>query len=127
MVRPTMQSPAIQVALNNLVETIRTSLMAEFLELLRSGKPARGKPGPKPRQLSTPKKGGRRSADDVEQVGNLIVAHLKKNPDSKVESIASALGNYSSKDLALPIKKLLADKVIVKKGERRGTTYRSKG
>jgi hypothetical protein len=121
-----MQSPAIQAALNNLVETIRTSLMAEFLELLRSGKPARGKPGPKPRQPGAPKKGGRRSADDVERVGNLIVAHLKKNPDSKVEQIATALGSYSSKDLALPIKKLLADKVLAKKGQRRGTTYRAK-
>lgn len=34
-----MQSPAIQAALDNLVETIRTSLMAEFLELLRDGRP----------------------------------------------------------------------------------------
>ena len=35
-----MQPPAIQAALDNLVETVRTSLMAEFLELLREGKPA---------------------------------------------------------------------------------------
>lgn len=35
-----MQSLAIQTALDNLVETVRTSLMAEFLELLRDGKPA---------------------------------------------------------------------------------------
>jgi hypothetical protein len=42
-----MRSPAIHAALDNLVETIRTSLMAEFLEVLRSGKPARFKPAPK--------------------------------------------------------------------------------
>jgi hypothetical protein len=36
-----MQAPAIQAALDNLVETIRTSLMAEFLELLRDGRPAK--------------------------------------------------------------------------------------
>lgn len=42
-----MHSPAIQAALNNLVETIRTSLMAEFLELLRSGKPPALKPARK--------------------------------------------------------------------------------
>ena len=35
-----MQSLAIQAALDNLVETVRTSMMAEFLELLRDGKPA---------------------------------------------------------------------------------------
>ncbi len=39
-----MQPPAIQAALDNLVETVRTSLMAEFLELLREGKPAAVKP-----------------------------------------------------------------------------------
>jgi|SRR6478609_3578406 len=124
-----MQSPAIQAALNNLVETIRTSLMAEFLELLRNGKPAQPKLGRKARLLSAPapiKKGGRRSSTAVEEVGKQIVAHLKKNPDSKVEHIATALGDYSSKDLALPIKKLLADKLIAKKGQRRGTTYRAK-
>jgi hypothetical protein len=45
-----MQQPAIQAALNNLVEVIRTALTAEFLEYFRDGdaRPARGKPGPKP-------------------------------------------------------------------------------
>ena len=47
-----MQSPAIQVAVNNLVEAIRTSLMAEFLELLRQGKPASAKPRAKARSRS---------------------------------------------------------------------------
>jgi len=122
-----MQSPAVQAAFNNLVETIRTSLMAEFLELLRSGKPAQPKLGRKPQKpTQVAKKGGRRSSSDVEEVGKLIVAHLKKNPDSKVEHIAGAIGDYSSKDLALPIKKLLAEKQIAKKGQRRGTTYRAK-
>ncbi|RYZ06650.1 MAG: hypothetical protein EOO73_15220 [Myxococcales bacterium] len=51
-----MQSPAIQAALNNLVETIRTSLMAEFLELLRSGKPASLKPARKSKRAARPVK-----------------------------------------------------------------------
>ena len=40
-----MQQPAIQAALDNLVEVIRTALTAEFLEYFRDGdgKPARGK------------------------------------------------------------------------------------
>lgn len=32
-----MQQPAIQAALNNLVEAIRTALMAEFVEYSRGG------------------------------------------------------------------------------------------
>lgn len=42
-----MQQPAIQAALNNLVEVIRTALMAEFLEYSRGGdaEPRRAKKG----------------------------------------------------------------------------------
>jgi len=120
-----MHSPAIQAALNNLVETVRTSVTAEFLEFFRGdAKPLRGKAGKKPRQAPKRKEGGRRSSEEGERVAKLIVSHLKKNPDSRVEQMAQALGSYSTKDLALPIKQLLADKAIVKKGQRRGTTYR---
>jgi hypothetical protein len=47
-----MQQPAIQAALDNLVEVIRTALTAEFLEYFRDGeaRPVRGKPGPKPKK-----------------------------------------------------------------------------
>jgi hypothetical protein len=40
-----MQQPAIQAALDNLVEVIRTALTAEFLEYFRDGdtKPVRGR------------------------------------------------------------------------------------
>jgi hypothetical protein len=40
-----MQQPAIQAALDNLVEVIRTALTAEFLEYFRDGedRPVRGK------------------------------------------------------------------------------------
>jgi hypothetical protein len=122
-----MHPPAIQAALDNLVETVRTSVTAEFLEYFRGdAKPMRSKAAPKARRPAPSKPGGRRSAESVEQVAQLIVSHLKKKPDSGVEQIAQALGTYSTKDLALPIKKLVADKAIVKKGQRRGTTYRAR-
>lgn len=68
-----MQQPAIQAALDNLVEVIRTALTAEFLEYFREGeaRPARGKAGPKakkgaPRRTTikktTAKKTAKRSA-----------------------------------------------------------------
>ena len=48
--RVTMQQPAIQAALDNLVEVIRTALTAEFLEYFRDGtaRRVRGKSAPKP-------------------------------------------------------------------------------
>ncbi len=44
-----MKQPAIQAALDNLVEVIRTALTAEFLEYFREGDvgPVRGKRGAK--------------------------------------------------------------------------------
>jgi hypothetical protein len=51
-----MRSPAIHAALENLVETIRTSLMAEFLEVLRSGKPARPQAAKKAKRAVKKKK-----------------------------------------------------------------------
>jgi len=51
-----MQQPAIQAALDNLVEVIRTALTAEFLEYFRGeAKPVsakRGKAGPKKSRAS---------------------------------------------------------------------------
>jgi hypothetical protein len=122
-----MHSPAIQAALDNLVETVRTSVTAEFLEFFRGeAKPVRPKLGRKLRQAPTRSAGGERSPEAGEQVERLVLAYLKKNPDSRVEQIAEGLGSYSTKDLARPIKKLLADKALVKKGQRRGTTYRTR-
>jgi hypothetical protein len=121
-----MYPPAIQAALDNLVETVRTSVTAEFLEFFRGEAKPRVKAGAKHRQIPKPQEGARRSSEAVEQVGNLIISHLRKNPDSRVEHIAEALGSYSTKDLALPIKKLLSNKAIAKKGQRRGTTYRAR-
>lgn len=45
-----MQQPAIQAALDNLVEVIRTALTAEFLEYFRDGtaRPVGGKAARKP-------------------------------------------------------------------------------
>ena len=55
MVGLVMQQPAIQAALDNLVEVIRTALTAEFLEYFRDGEARpvggkRGKPAPKPKK-----------------------------------------------------------------------------
>ena len=55
-----MQQPAIQAALNNLVEAIRTALMAEFVEYSRGGDKApvkaKGKPAARKKAKKAPKK-----------------------------------------------------------------------
>lgn len=60
-----MQQPAIQAALNNLVEAIRTALMAEFVEYSRGGDkaPVSGKRTAKARKGA--KKAAKRASRDT--------------------------------------------------------------
>jgi hypothetical protein len=61
MVVRAMQQPAIQAALDNLVEVIRTALTAEFLEFSRGeAKPVGGKLGKAGARKSKAKKAPRR-------------------------------------------------------------------
>ena len=90
--------------------------------------PFRKKPGPKPRALkiaAPTKKGGKRTAEDIAQQGTLIHGFLKKHPASNSETIGSALG-MSAGEMALPMAKLIADKAVSYKGERRGRKYSAK-
>lgn len=57
-------------------------------------------------------------AQVTEQVGN----HIKSNPGQGVEQIAKALST-TTKELTLPIRKLLGDKKITSKGQKRATRY----
>ena len=123
-----MQSPQLQAIFDNLVDAIRTELRTEFLDLLGGAtpKPARGKPGPKPKAPAALKETkGRRSRADVEQAAHVFTLWLRRNPDTRIETAAKALG-VTTKFLFLPVQKLLADKKITKKGRLRGTTYKVK-
>ena len=70
----------------------------------------------------TPCKRIRRSAGDVESTAASVLAHVKANPGQGVTEIAAAL-RLSTKDLQLPILKLLGEKKLKTKGQRRGTKY----
>jgi hypothetical protein len=71
-------------------------------------------------------KGGKRSPEDLAKLTQLLLAYVKKNPGKRIEEIGKAL-NTNTKELKLPVAKLLADKWIGKKGEKRSTAYYPKG
>jgi len=92
----------------------------------------RSKPGPKPRGISATstakalpakrKKGGKRTAEEIEAQGATILAFLKKNPSQGAEQLGAALGMETS-ELALPISKLIEQKAIKFVGQKRGRKY----
>jgi len=67
-------------------------------------------------------RGAKRSAADLEAMSEKFASFVKSNPGLRIEQINKELGT-TTKDLALPIRKLIADRVISAKGQKRSTTY----
>ena len=89
------------------------------------GRAAAAKSVAVPRMAAGRPSGGRgvkRAPEDIEAMGQKFVAFVKANPGLRIEQINKELGT-TTKDLALPIRKLEAEGVITTKGQRRATQY----
>lgn len=113
------------------VEELTAMIRASALDLVNE---ALGEGGSRPgrrtagRRAAAPAPSGRR-AKGAKRDPKLLAAltdklgdYIKKNPGNRIEQIGKALGT-PTKDLALPVKKLLAAKKIATKGQKRATTY----
>ena len=67
-------------------------------------------------------RGAKRSPEDLESLSETFASFVKGNPGLRIEQINKQLGT-TTKDLALPIRKLIAEGVIATKGQKRSTTY----
>jgi hypothetical protein len=66
--------------------------------------------------------GGKRSPAELARTADRLLRFIKSNPDQRAEQIAEGVG-MSTKTLALPLRKLVAEKRLKTKGVARGTTY----
>jgi hypothetical protein len=66
--------------------------------------------------------GGKRTSGELDKLAETFQAFVAKHPGMRIEQINKELGT-STKDLALPIRKLIAEGVIKTKGEKRSTHY----
>jgi hypothetical protein len=69
--------------------------------------------------------GAKRAPDELDRLRDQFVAFVSSNPGLRIEQINQQLGT-STKDLALPIRKLIAEGTIKTKGKKRSTTYFAK-
>jgi hypothetical protein len=67
-------------------------------------------------------RGAKRTSADLDALSDRFATFVKTNPGMRIEQINKQLGT-TTKDLALPIRKLIADGTVSAKGQKRSTTY----
>jgi hypothetical protein len=120
----------VQTFIAQISELARRAAL-DTLESAFGSAPARGTrsaavfaPSSSPARAGRPPggRGVKRTADDIFAMSQRLVSFVKANPGLRVEQINKELGT-TTKDLALPIRKLVADGVLTSKGNKRSTTY----
>jgi hypothetical protein len=67
-------------------------------------------------------RGAKRTSADLEALSERFAGFVKANPGLRIEQINKELGT-STKDLALPIRKLISGGLVSTKGKKRSTAY----
>jgi hypothetical protein len=99
---------------------VKPSGAAAKLALPREARSGRG-PAKAARRAPSAKR-HRRTAKDLEALGQTIHDFVSRNPGARAEQIKLAL-KLDDADWALPVKKLVDDGRLGTKGEKRATTY----
>ena len=67
-------------------------------------------------------RGAKRSSADLQELSERFASFVASSPGLRIEQINKQLGT-TTKDLALPIRKLISENRIKAKGQKRSTTY----
>jgi hypothetical protein len=108
------------------VDAVREALGESAPRLAKTAPARRARPPAKrAARRTTSKHGGKRDPKVLAKLVERLAEYIKANPGQRMEEITEALG-VDTKGLKLPIKKLLAEKRITSKGQKRATTYSPK-
>lgn len=69
--------------------------------------------------------GAKRTAEEIEAVTARLVEFIQSNPGQRTEQIGAALG-IPTRELVLPMRKLVREGRLKTKGQKRATTYYAK-
>jgi hypothetical protein len=117
----------IRSRIETFLEEISTLLKKAALESVRAAlgdgaTPVRRGPGRPPKSAATRGGGGKRSSEQVDEMAGRILAYVKSNAGESLEAISRAIG-VPTKELKLPVIKLLGSRQLKKTGQKRGTKY----
>ena len=99
------------------VQSVTEAFGAGAAGPVRRGRGAAAAPG-----RSSRSKGQKRAPEALAELSEQLLAAVKSGPGQRMEEIAKGLGT-STKELTLPARKLVAEKKLKTKGERRATKY----
>jgi hypothetical protein len=117
---------AVDAFVEQLSRLIKQAALDSVQSLLSSSAP-RGQGGSKANRGSlaiaaTRGKGAKRTPDELEALTKKLHVYVTNNPGQRIEQIGKALA-VATKELALPVKKLIGEKRVSTKGQKRATTY----
>jgi DNA-binding NtrC family response regulator len=118
----------VEAFVEQLTALIRGAALESVQEVLNGGGAPATRRGPKPgraaaKPVSTRRqKGAKRAPEELEALVKKLHAYVTKNPGQRIEQVGQALG-IATKELSLPVKKLVAEKRLTTKGHKRATTY----
>lgn len=107
---------------------IRDSAMETVRDALGGAAPRRGARGGRAAASVAPVRGGRREKGqkrdpgEIERLTGRLLDYIKGNAGQRIEQIAAGMGTVT-KELNLPVKKLIAQKSLKTKGQKRATQY----
>src|SRR5690349_24718258 len=97
------------------MDTLSTGLKRKGGITLLAGVPGRGRG-----------KGVKRTQHDLSRTGDKLLEFVSANPGLRIEQINKQLGT-STRDLQLPIRKLISEGQLKTKGQKRSTQYFASG
>ena len=112
----------IQRLVDNFVAQITELANRAAVEGLQQALGKRGGRGSSLRLGTGRGRGQKRSSDELQRTSDDFLAFVTKNPGLRIEQINKQLGT-TTKDLALPIRKLISEGYLKAKGKKRSTTY----
>jgi hypothetical protein len=117
-----LRAALLEELLGTITTTLGSTLGSEALAPLASPRKSSSSASKGTRARA---KGAKRTQEEIADQAKTVLAFIRKTPGVRAEQISKSTG-IESKDLALVIKNLLADKSIGRKGQRRATSYTAK-
>lgn len=108
------------------LDSVRTAFGGDASGAAPTAAPRRGPGRPRKDVAAAPAprsgKRGKRSSEDVQATADKFLDYVKANPGQSTEQIGKALG-MATKELQLPVVKLVQSGAVRTEGQKRGTKY----